>query len=121
MINITKQFINYKNIQLGVLNFLLKHKKLIIPVLFIFSYLLLYFLIDFSTQSLVAHDEGLYARRSRILEESQNWFSSPFSSPHHKTIGSYWLIALSIKFFGYSELALRLPSILASFFCLFIS
>ncbi len=121
MINITKQIINYKNIQLGVLNFLLKHKKIIIPFLFIFSYLLLYFLIDFSTQSLVAHDEGLYARRSRILEESHNWFSSPFPSPHHKTIGSYWLIALSIKLFGYSEFALRLPSVLSSFVCLVIS
>ncbi len=121
MINITNQFFNYKNIQLRVLNLLTKHKKIIIPFLFIFSYLLLYFLIDFSSQSLVAHDEGLYARRSRILEESHNWFSSPFPSPHHKTIGSYWLIALSIRLFGYSEFALRLPSLLSSFVCLLIS
>ena len=121
MQNITKQLIKYKNIQIGVLPFLSKHKRIIIPFLLVFSYVLLYFLIDFSTQSLVAHDEGLYARRSRILEESYNWFSSPFSYPHHKTIGSYWFIALSIRLFGYSELALRLPSVLASFLSLFIS
>tara|TARA_Y100001968_G_C19388904_1_gene734439 strand:- start:130 stop:1623 length:1494 start_codon:yes stop_codon:yes gene_type:complete len=69
----------------------------------------------------VAHDEGLYARRARLVEESFNWFSSPFDSPHHKTIGSYWFIALSIRLFGNSELALRLPSIITSFFCLFSS
>ena len=121
MQNIPTQFINYKNIKLGIFNFFTKQRKIIIPFLFIFSYILLYFLIDFSSQSLVAHDEGLYARRSRILEESYNWFSSPFPSPHHKTIGSYWFIALSIRLFGNSELALRLSSIIASFLCLITS
>ena len=32
----------------------------------------MYFLIDFPSQSLVAHDEGLYARRSRLLEDTAN-------------------------------------------------
>ncbi len=109
------------NNKLRVLNFFSKKKGVIIPFLFILSYVLFYFLIDFSSQSLVAHDEGLYARRSRLVEESYNWFASPFSTPHHKTIGSYWFIALSIRLFGNNELALRLPSILASFLCLIIS
>ena len=109
------------NNKVRLLNFISKHKRIIITFLLVFFYILLYFVIDFSTQSLVAHDEGLYARRSRLVEESSNWFSSPFLTPHHKTIGSYWFIALSIRLFGNSELALRLPSILASFLCLFSS
>ncbi|WP_269610266.1 glycosyltransferase family 39 protein [Prochlorococcus marinus] len=121
MRNIRSKSINYEDNKLRLLNFLSNNKTTIIPFLFIFSYVLLYFLIDSSTQSLVAHDEGLYARRARLLLESQNWFASPFSSPHHKTLGSYWFIALSIKLFGNSEIALRLPSILASFLCLIIT
>ena len=109
---------NYKKNSLGNGNFFSRNKGFIVTVLF---YVLLYFLIDFSSQSLIAHDEGLYARRAKLLVNSDNWFYPPFSSPHHKTLGSYWLIALSIRTFGYSELALRLPSIIASFFCLYTS
>ena len=112
---------NFKNKKLGVIFYLSKHKREILAIIFILSYVFLYFIVDHSSQSLVAHDEGLYARRSRLVEESSNWFSSPFFSPHHKTIGSYWLIALAIKLFGNSEIAVRFPSILASFICLFIS
>ncbi|MBW3041915.1 ArnT family glycosyltransferase [Prochlorococcus marinus] len=111
----------YRNNKLGIFNLFLRHQGIFVTLLFILSFVLLYFSIDFSTQSLVAHDEGLYARRSRLVEESSNWFSPTFSSVHHKTLGSYWLIALSIRLFGFSELALRLPSILSSFICLFIS
>ena len=117
---ISNKFNNYKNIESGFINFFSKHKSIILPFIFILSYLCLYFLIDFSSQSLVAHDEGLYARRSRLVEDSYNWFSSPFPEPHHKTLGSYWFIALSIRLFGQSELALRLPSIISSLTCLFI-
>ncbi len=121
MKNTSSNIINIKNNKIGEMNFFIKHKKLILALLLIISYVLFYFLIDFSTQSLVAHDEGLYARRSRLVEESYNWFSAPFPSPHHKTLGSYWFIALSLRFFGNNELALRLPSILSSFLCLFIT
>ena len=110
--------INYKKIKLGFINFFLKNKFIILPFLLVLFFVSLYFLIDFSTQSLVAHDEGLYARRARLIESSDNWFSPPFASPHHKTLGSYWFIALSIRLFGNSELALRLPSIFSSFLCL---
>tara|TARA_Y100001968_G_scaffold330096_1_gene381016 strand:- start:1344 stop:2993 length:1650 start_codon:yes stop_codon:yes gene_type:complete len=118
--NLTKS-INYKNKKIAVINFFITHKRTFIILIFVFLYLLFYFLIDFSTQSLVAHDEGLYARRSRLIEESYNWFSSPFPTPHHKTVGSYWFIALSIRLFGNSEFALRLPSVISSFLCLLIS
>tara|TARA_B100000965_G_scaffold97268_1_gene79516 strand:- start:2498 stop:4147 length:1650 start_codon:yes stop_codon:yes gene_type:complete len=117
----SNNLINGKNIKIGFINFFSRNKNIILPFVFILSYVLLYFLLDFSSQSLIAHDEGLYARRSRLVEESENWFSSPFSQPHHKTLGSYWLIALSIRLFGYSELVVRLPSILSSFLCVIIS
>ncbi len=121
MRNISTRVSNYFDNKLRRKEIFSNQKGIIIPLLFIFSFVFLYFLIDSSNQSLVAHDEGLYARRSLLIEDSSNWFSSPFSKPHHKTLGSYWLIALSIRFFGTSELALRLPSILASFICLFTS
>ncbi len=113
--------INYKKIKVEFINFLLKNKIIILPFVLVLFFISFYFLIDLSTQSLVAHDEGLYARRARLIELSDNWFSPPFSSPHHKTLGSYWFIALSIRLFGNSELALRLPSILSSFLCLISS
>ena len=113
--------INYMKIKVVVSNFFLKNKKIILPFFAVLFFISLYFLIDFSSQSLVAHDEGLYARRARLIESSANWFSPPFISPHHKTLGSYWFIALSIRLFGNSELALRLPSILSSFLCLITS
>ncbi len=113
--------INYKKIKLGVINFILKNKIIIVPFFVVLLFISFYFLIDISSQSLVSHDEGLYARRARLIENSNNWFYPPFSYPHHKTLGSYWFIALSIRLFGNSELALRLPSILSSFFCLICS
>ncbi len=121
MLNIPTKVTNISKAKIVIINFFLNRKRIFVPLLFIFLFIIFYFFIDFSSQNLVAHDEGLYARRSRLLEESYNWFSPPFSTPHHKTLGSYWFIALSIRLFGNSELALRLPSILASIVCLFIS
>ena len=66
------------------------------------------------TQSLIAHDEGLYARRAKLISDSGDWLS-PFVSPHHKTVGSYWAIAVSLKIFGISDWASRLPSVLAGY------
>ena len=62
--------------------------------------------------SLMAHDEGLYAWRSRLMFESGDWIN-PWSEPHHKTPGCYWLIAISYKLFGISEASVRLPSMIA--------
>ena len=67
-------------------------------------------LFDGDSQSLLAHDEGLYARRAKFVLESGNWLS-PFTTPHHKTVGSYWPIAVSLNLFGISDWAARLPSI----------
>ena len=66
------------------------------------------------TQSLIAHDEGLYARRAKLISDSGDWLS-PFASPHHKTVGSYWAIAISLKILGISDWASRLPSVVAGY------
>ena len=66
------------------------------------------------SQSLIAHDEGLYARRAKLIYESGDWMS-PFASPHHKTVGSYWAIAISLKLFGISDWASRFPSVVAGY------
>ena len=121
MQNILFNTINYRKIKLAVVYFFSKNRRIIVPLFYALFYISLYFLIDFSTQSLVSHDEGLYARRARLVENSDNWLSPPFLSPHHKTLGSYWFIALSIRLFGNNELALRLPSIISSFLCLYSS
>ena len=72
------------------------------------------------TQSLIAHDEGLYAKRAKLILDSGDWLS-PFSSPHHKTIGSYWAIAISLKIFGINDWSSRLPSIIAGLIATFCS
>ncbi|WP_315788919.1 glycosyltransferase family 39 protein [Fischerella sp. JS2] len=61
--------------------------------------------------SLMAHDEGLYAWRSRQILDSGDWIN-PWSQPHHKTPGPYWLIASSYTLFGISEASVRLPSMI---------
>ncbi len=92
--------------------FLINNRSILIVLI---SSLFIYFIfsLDNTTHSLTAHDEGLYARRARLILDSGNWFT-PFPEPHHKTIGSYWLIALSFKYFGFNETAARIPSALFS-------
>lgn len=62
--------------------------------------------------SLMAHDEGLYAWRSRFMIDKGDWIH-PWSTPHHKTPGPYWLVASSYRLFGISEASGRLPSMIA--------
>ena len=69
-------------------------------------------LFNSGNNSLMAHDEGLYAWRSRVMFESGDWIN-PWSEPHHKTPGPYWLIASSYKLFGISDASVRLPSMIA--------
>ena len=83
-----------------------------IALIFLLAFLVFISLLWSDSQSLIAHDEGLYARRAKLILESGNWLS-PFSSPHHKTVGSYWTAAISLKLFGISDWASRLPSTVA--------
>ncbi|MEH2023006.1 ArnT family glycosyltransferase [Nostoc sp.] len=69
--------------------------------------------------SLMAHDEGLYASRARLMFDSGNWIS-PWEHAHHKTPGPYWLIASFYKLFGISDISARLPSMIAGIFSLWL-
>jgi 4-amino-4-deoxy-L-arabinose transferase-like glycosyltransferase len=69
--------------------------------------------------SLIAHDEGLYASRARLMFDSGNWIA-PWDKAHHKTPGPYWLIASFYKLFGISDTTARLPSMIAGIFSLFL-
>lgn len=75
---------------------------------------------DLHHQSLMAHDEGLYARRARVIVDTGDWVH-PWASPHHKTPGPYWVVALFIQIFGRHEVAVRLPSVLASIGCIWLT
>ncbi|MEH1773988.1 MAG: glycosyltransferase family 39 protein [Nostoc sp.] len=69
--------------------------------------------------SLIAHDEGLYASRARLMFDSGNWIS-PWEKAHHKTPGPYWLIASFYKLFGVSDMSARIPSMIAGIFSLWL-
>ncbi|MBW4602999.1 MAG: glycosyltransferase family 39 protein [Calothrix sp. FI2-JRJ7] len=91
----------------------------------VFSYVSLLFLIlplllfSSGNNSLMAHDEGLYATRARLMFDSGEWIH-PWNSPHHKTPGIYWIIALFYKLFGINELSVRLPSMILGTLSIFI-
>ena len=69
-------------------------------------------LLGIDNNSLMAHDEGLYAWRSRLMYDSGDWIN-PWKIPHHKTPGFYWLIAIFYHLFGINEISVRLPNIIS--------
>ncbi|MBW4664889.1 MAG: glycosyltransferase family 39 protein [Chroococcus sp. CMT-3BRIN-NPC107] len=70
-------------------------------------------------QSLIAHDEGIYAWRARWIAESGDWMN-PAIVHYGKTPGVYWLIASSFSLFGISETTARLPSMVFSIISAFL-
>ena len=105
------------NKYIKLLNKIYFSNRFFIGFLIVYSVFLLWCTFGDINQSLIAHDEGLYSRRAKLITDTNNWFA-PFSSAHHKTIGSYWLIAISLKLFGVSESSVRIPSSFASILCL---
>ncbi|BAY25556.1 hypothetical protein NIES2100_53620 [Calothrix sp. NIES-2100] len=89
-----------------------------LPYVSLLIWLLPLLLCNSGQNSLMAHDEGFYAGRARQMFESGDWIA-PWGSAHHKTPGSYWLIASSYKLLGVSEFTARLPSAIAGILCLF--
>jgi 4-amino-4-deoxy-L-arabinose transferase-like glycosyltransferase len=69
-----------------------------------------------SPQSLMTPEEGLYAHQGREMLTYQNWISLGWwGTPiFDRTPGLPWLIALSYHWFGVSEGAGRLPSLVAA-------
>ena len=56
-------------------------------------------------------DEGLYMRRARLFfDQNEAWML--FAEAHHKTPGHYWIVVLSMRFFGISDIFARLPFVL---------
>ncbi len=82
------------------------------PYLSLLIWMLPLLLLGISNNSLMAHDEGLYAWRSRFMYDSGDWIN-PWGTPHHKTPGFYWSIAVFYSLFGISEISVRLPSTIA--------
>ncbi|MCJ8281153.1 MAG: glycosyltransferase family 39 protein [Rivularia sp. ALOHA_DT_140] len=68
-------------------------------------------LLGIDNNSLMAHDEGLYAWRSRLMYDSGDWIN-PWKIPHHKTPGFYWLLAIFYSLFGINENIVRLPNMI---------
>ncbi len=90
-----------------------------IPYVSLFLWILPLLLFSSGNSSLMAHDEGLYAIRARLMFDSGDWIH-PWGSPHHKTPGFYWLIAASYNLFGISENTVRLPNLILGFFSVFL-
>ncbi len=70
-------------------------------------------------QSLIAHDEGIYAWRARWIVEYGDWMN-PAIIHYGKTPGIYWLIASSFSLLGISETTARLPSMVFSIISAFL-
>ncbi|MEB3294362.1 MAG: glycosyltransferase family 39 protein [Synechococcales bacterium] len=66
-------------------------------------------------QSLMAHDEGIYATQARTILQTGDWITPQWGGgfSFDRTIGIQWLIALSYLVFGVSEDTVRLPSVIA--------
>jgi len=95
--------------------YLLKNQHLLaaLPYLSILVWLVPLLAFNHHQQSLIAHDEGIYAWRARWIVESGDWLN-PAIIHYGKTPGVYWLIASSYSLFGINETTARLPSAIAS-------
>ncbi len=96
---------------------LLKHPRL--AVLWPYLSLLLWvgplLLLRSSQQSLMAHDEGIYATQARSILELNDWVAPQWGGDYgfDRTIGIQWVMALCYRLFGVSEDSARLPSAIA--------
>jgi 4-amino-4-deoxy-L-arabinose transferase-like glycosyltransferase len=63
-------------------------------------------------QSLMAHDEGIYAIQAKSIVETGDWITPQWAEgiSFDRTIGMQWLMALGYQLFGMSEAVVRLPS-----------
>ena len=88
------------------------------PYLFLLIWSVPLIVLQGKNQSLLAHDEAYYATQARWIAEGQDWFSMQWwgTPMYDRAIGLQWLIAISYKLFGISEITARLPNAIASIF-----
>ncbi|MEA5507469.1 glycosyltransferase family 39 protein [Halotia wernerae UHCC 0503] len=91
----------------------------VFPYISLLIWILPLLLFSSGQNSLMAHDEGLYAWRARQMFDSGDWIA-PWGNVHHKTPGPYWIIAIAYKLFGISEISTRITSMIAGIFSLFL-
>lgn len=90
-----------------------------IPTAYLALTCLVFGLLDLSTLGLLDQDEGFYASISRAMVRTGDFFCPRFAgSPwFQKPPFLYWLMSGSMKVFGPSEFAARIPSFLALSAC----
>ncbi|OUC16042.1 MAG: hypothetical protein B0A82_03755, partial [Alkalinema sp. CACIAM 70d] len=85
------------------------------PYLLLLLWALPLLLLQSSQQSLMAHDEGIYAAQAKHILETGNWLLPQWRNnmTFDRTIGIQWLIAGCYRLLGITETAVRLPSTIA--------
>lgn len=72
-------------------------------------------------QSLMAHDEGIYALHAKAIVNLGDWIRPGGTFSYDRTLGIQWLIAASYMLFGISEDSARLPSAIACLFSVLLT
>ena len=87
----------------------------LLPYLTLLLWVLPLVLLRSGQQSLMAHDEGIYAAQARSILQTGDWVSVQWGGEagFDRTIGIQWLIAACYLMFGTSEGTARLPSAIA--------
>lgn len=80
------------------------------PYVALLVWILPLLLLNSGSNSLMSHDEGLYAVRARQMFDAGDWMH-PWAKAHHKTPGFYWIIASFYHVFGINELSVRIASV----------
>lgn len=91
----------------------------VFPYISLLIWMLPLLLFSSGENSLMAHDEGLYAWRSRQMFDSGDWVA-PWGNVHHKTPGLYWIIASSYNLLGISEFSTRIPNMIIAILSLLL-
>lgn len=93
------------------------------PYILLIAWSIPLLLLQGDRSSLMAYDESYYATQARWIAEGQDWYSVQWwGTPiYDRAIGLQWLIAISYKLFGRSEITARLPNAIASIFSILLT
>lgn len=84
------------------------------PYLFLLLWVLPLLLLSSDQQSLMAHDEGIYAYQARQIVEGGNWIRPGGDFNYDRAIGIQWIIALCFHLWGQQEWVARFPSVVGA-------